>query len=125
MVFKIKTSQKTMEIFAEIAASENLQPFILSKIAISLSLKEENHLTEKEFHTDTNGLELNRQTITGEYDTFFKCLVEMYENKHIDDDEYFQKYVKAHIDRGARILYSEFRYGGDFLTHLLSADKGL
>lgn len=125
MVFKIKTSKKTEELFLAIEASENLQPYALSKLAISLSLKSETPLSEDDFKTDNNGLELNRQTITGEYDELYKCLVTMKENRHVDDDEYFQKYIKAHLDRGAVLLYSEFRYGGDFITHLLSSEKGI
>ena len=125
MVFKIKTSKKTEELFLAIEASENLQPYAFSKLAISLSLKSETPLSEDDFKTDNNGLELNRQTITGEYDELYKCLVTMKENRHVDDDEYFQKYIKAHLDRGAALLYSEFRYGGDFITHLLSGERGI
>ena len=125
MVFKIKNSKKTEELFLAIEASENLQPYALSKLAISLSLKSETPLSEDDFKTDNNGLELNRQTITGEYDELYKCLITMKENRHVDDDEYFQKYIKAHLDRGAVLLYGEFRYGGDFITHLLSGDRGI
>ena len=125
MVFKIKTSKKTEELFLAIEASENLQPYTLSKLAISLSLKSEEPLSEEDFATDNNGLELNRQTITGEYDELYKCLVIMREKRHVDDDEYFQRFIKAHLDRGAKLLYSEFRYGGDFIIHLLSAESGL
>lgn len=125
MVFKIRTSKKTQELFEAIEASENLQPYALSKLAISLSLKSEEPFTDRDFKTDNNGLELNRQTITGSHDELFKCLVAMKENRHVDDDEYFQKYIKAHLDRGAKFLYSEFRYGGDFITHLLSTEKGI
>jgi DNA sulfur modification protein DndE len=125
MVFKIKTSKKTEELFLAIEASENLQPYALSKLAISLSLKSDAPLSEDDFKTDNNGLELNRQTITGEYDELYKCLVTMKEKRHVDDDEYFQKYIKAHLDRGATLLYSEFRYGGDFVTHLLSGENGI
>lgn len=99
--------------------------YALSKLAISLSLKSDEPMVESDFKTDNNGLELNRQTITGEYDELYKCLIAMKENRHIDDDEYFQKYIKAHLDRGAKYLYAEFRYGGDFITHLLSAEKGI
>ena len=125
MVFKIRTSKKTQEFFEAIEASENLQPYALSKLAISLSLKSDEPMVESDFKTDNNGLELNRQTITGEYDELYKCLIAMKENCHIDDDEYFQKYIKAHLDRGAKYLYAEFRYGGDFITHLLSTEKGI
>lgn len=125
MVFKIKTSKRTMEIFSEIEASENLPPYITAKLSISLSLKLGTPLTNKELSTDTSGLELNRQTITGEYDELFKCLISMDINKHVNDDDYFQKFIKAHIDRGARMLYSEFKYGGDLITQLLKNDKGI
>ena len=123
MIFKIRTSKKTMSIFEEIAASEKLQPFILSKLAISVSLRKNLALEERDFHTDNNGLELNRQTITGEYDELYKCLIQMQEKKHLDDDEYFQKYLKAHLDRGAKYLHSEFKYGGDFMLQLLSVEE--
>lgn len=125
MVFKIRTSKRTMECFEEISASENLQPFVLSKLAISMSLKSKKTLDESDFRTDNNGLELNRQTITGEYDALYKSLIELFENKHINDDDYFQKYLKAHLDRGARMIHSEFKYGKDFLLALLSEEKGI
>ena len=125
MIFKIKTSMKTMEIFETIGASEYLQPFALSKLSIALSLKLDKKLQDEDFATDTEGLELNRQTITGDYDALFKCLIEMYEGRHLLEEEYFPKYVKAHLDRGAKLLESEHRYGGDLLTQLLKEDKGI
>lgn len=123
MVFKIRTSKRTMQCFEEIMSSTNYAPFILSKLAISMSIKSGKPLEERDFHTDPYGLELNRQTITGEWDDLFKSLIEMFEKKHINDDDYFQKYLKAHLDRGARLIYSEFKYGGDFLMALLSKDS--
>ena len=120
MVFKIRTSKKTMAIFEEIAASTNYAPFILSKLAISMSLKSKEPLKEADFKTDSFGLELNRQTITGEWDELYKSLIEMFEGTHLSDDDYFQKHLKAHLDRGARMIYSEFRYSNDFLLALLS-----
>ena len=125
MVFKIRTSKKTMNYFEEMSASTNYAPFILSKLAISLSVKSGISLEENDFKTDTYGLELNRQTITAEWDDLYKCLIEMSENRHIDDDEYFQKYLKAHLDRGAKMLYSEFKYNSDFLMALLSEKRGI
>ena len=125
MVFKIRTSKRTQELFEAIEASENLQPYTLSKLAISLSLKSNETLTESDFKTDNNGLELNRQTITGEYDDLFKGLIEMFEGRHISEDEYFPKYLKAHLDRGAKMIHSEFKYSKDFLLALLSDEKGI
>ena len=125
MVFKIKTSKKTMQLYEEMTASTNYAPFILSKLSISLSIKSGVPLEDADFKTDTYGLELNRQTITSEWDELYKCLIEMVENRHIEDDEYFQKYIKAHLDRGAKMLYSEFKYNKDFLIPLLDDKKGI
>lgn len=123
MVFKIRTSNKTMAIFEEITASTNLAPFILSKLAISMSLKSDTPLDDSDFKTDNLGLELNRQTITGEYDDLFKSMIELFEGMHINDDDYFQKYLKAHLDRGAKLIHSEFKYNSDFLLSLISDEK--
>ena len=87
MIFKIKTSAKTMKIFEEINSNKKLQPYILSKIAISLSLKSEKPLTDKNLKTDNKGLELNRQTITGEFDLLYKVLIEVFEGKKIEENE--------------------------------------
>ena len=125
MIFKIRTSKKTTQIFQEIGASEQLQPFILSKLAIALSIKNQNPLTDSDFRRDNNGLELNRQTITGEYDILFKCLIEMKEHRHIEDDEYFKNYVKAHLDRGASYLQNEHKYGSDFFVQLLKTENSI
>ena len=123
MIFKLRTSKKTMEIFEEIGASEHLQPFALSKLAISLSIKDKEPLKDSDFKTDTQGLELNRQTITGDYEQIYKSLMEIKEGKHLNDDEFVQMYMKAHLDRGANLLYGVFRYGRDFLTEILRSDN--
>lgn len=126
MVFKLKTSQKTMQIFNELGASIHLQPFALAKIAIALSLHDRMELCDEDFDTDTDGLELNRQTITGEYDELFKTLIISRNNNALSDDEYFPKYLKAHIDRGAKLLQAEYKYSGsNFYTHLLNLDASL
>lgn len=126
MVFKLKTSSETMRIFNEIGAVTHLQPFALGKIAIALSLRSEDEFTEKDFETDNDGLELNRQTITGEYDDLFKALIVNWHHKNLPDEVYFPKYLKAHLDRGARLLQSEFKYSnGNFYKHLLNLDKGI
>jgi DNA sulfur modification protein DndE len=114
-----------MIIFEEIAASTNYAPFILSKLAISMSLKSKTPLNENDFKLDSFGLELNRQTITGEWDELYKSLIEMAEGQHLSDDDYFQKYLKAHLDRGAKMLYGEFKYNSDFLLALLNDKQGL
>ncbi|MBQ2673646.1 MAG: DndE family protein [Prevotella sp.] len=117
MIFKLKTSKKTAEIFDEIGRSASLKPYTLVKHAIAWSVKEGGAITK--FNSDSNGLELNRQTITGEYDVYYKVLIEQLEGKHLSDDEYFPKYLKAHIDRGALILESHYKHAGNLDKYVL------
>jgi len=125
MGFRLKTSRKTKEIFEEIGASANLKPFTLSKIAVSISLNHDTPIEEYE-NNDTNGLELQRATVTGEFDSIFKALIEMKLERHISDDEYYPHFMKLHMDRGAELLFNKYKYSGGnlekFLTKLL--DKG-
>lgn len=48
MIFKLKTSQKTQQIFAEVGKSTSLKPYTLVKHAIAWSLKEQgkNHIVQ-------------------------------------------------------------------------------
>ena len=118
MGFRLKTSKKTKEIFEEIGSSSNLKPFALSKIAIALSLKDSNPI-DLYYETDTNGLELQRSTVTGEFDNVYKSLMEVNLNKHLTDDEYFPLYTKKHIDKGAEILLNLYKYSGGNLEKFL------
>ncbi|CUN91031.1 MULTISPECIES: DndE family protein [Clostridium] len=118
MGFRLKTSKKTKEIFEEIGASSNLKPFALSKIAIALSLKDTNSI-DLYGETDTNGLELQRSTVTGEFDNVYKSLMEVNLNKHLTDDEYYPLYTKKHIDKGAEILQNLYKYSGGNLEKFL------
>ena len=117
MIFKLKTSSKTQEIFDEIGRSTALKPYTLVKHALAWSLKSEEPL--RQFRTDSNGLELNRQTITGEYDYLYKALIEQYEGRQLSDREYFPKYIKAHIDRGALLLQSRYKHAGNLDRYVL------
>ena len=125
MAFKLKTSKKSEEIFSRIEASENLPFYVTVKLAMAMSLRSEKPLDANDFNTNALGRELNRQTITGDADALYKCLMEIYSNKHLTDEEFFPGYVKAHIDRGALLLEREQKYGEDFFVHLTELEKGI
>ena len=55
----------------------------------------------------------------------YKCLMELYAQKHLTDEEFFPGHVKAHIDRGIILLEQEARYGDDLLIHLTELEKSL
>ena len=123
MGFRLKTSKKTKEIFEEIGKSSNLKPFALSKIAISMSLNESTSILEYE-NNDVNGLELQRTTVTGEFDSMFKALIEVKLKTHVTDDQYYPHFMKLHMDRGAELLYNKYKYSRgnleEFLNNLLN-----
>lgn len=73
MVFKLKTSKRTMDIYKQIEKREHLQPFVLVKLSLALAIN--NGYIYDGSLSDTAGLELNRQTITNEYDVLFKSLI--------------------------------------------------
>lgn len=110
MIFRLKTARQTEDIFRELERRMHLKPYTLVKHAIAWSLKDEQSV--KDFQSDSNGIDLNRQTITGNYDTYFKVLIEQVEGENLKDEDFFPHYVKAHIDRGAPILLDMFNHAG-------------
>ena len=124
MTNKLHTSLKTQEIFSSLGQSLSLQPFILSKLAIALSIRK-GALAPSDFETDNNGLELSRQVIFGDHDLLFRSLIVKNEGRAIREDDYFPDLVKAHLDRGAKLLEDEKRYTKDFYNHLCQLDNNL
>lgn len=110
MIFRLKTSKNTQEIFDELENRTNYKPYTLVKHAIAWSIKENTSVSG--FKSDSDGLDLNRQTITGDYDAYFKVLIEQAEGKHLREEEYFPFYVKAHIDRGSKLLLDMYNHAG-------------
>ena len=127
MRIKLKTSTQTKEIFEELGSRMNLKPFALCKLAISMSLSYSESIESYE-NIDNNGLELNRQTITNQYDTLFKTLFEQHIGRHLSDNEYFPNQVKLHIDRGAIMLKNRYNYSSNlehFITQIIQEDNNL
>ncbi len=124
MTNKLHTSRQTQKIFANLGQSLNLAPFILSKLAIALSIRE-GKLCPVDFETDNDGLELSRQTIFGDHDLLFKMTIINTENKATTEEEYFPNMVKAHLDRGAKLLENEKRYSKDLYNHLCNLDSNI
>ena len=125
MTNKLHTSRETQEIFIAIGRSSlKLQPFILSKLAIALSIRK-GQLQPDDYKTDNDGLELSRQVIFGDHDLLFKSLIVNNERKMVREEDYFPGLVKAHLDRGAKLLKEEKRYSKDFYNHLCHLDDSI
>ncbi len=125
MQFRLKTSKRTQDIYEAIYQREYLQPFALSKISISLALRSGYNSADDDTSYDANGLDLNRQTITSDNDLLFKALIEVNEERHIPEEEYFPEVVKKYIDYGAVLLEQEYRYSREIYSHLVNLDAGI
>ena len=55
----------------------------------------------------------------------FKALIVNCQSKAVTEDEYFPDMVKAHLDRGAKLLDDEKRYSKDFYNHMCHLDANL
>ncbi len=121
MTNKLHTSKQTQQIFLSLGKKLNLPPYILSKLAIALSLRV-GKLKDGDFLNDNDGLELSRQTIFGDHDLLFKEVIVNTEKKALTEEKYFPTVVKAHLDRGAKLLENERRYSKDFYNHLCNLD---
>ena len=120
MIFRLQTSKQTQEIFEELERRTNYKPYTLVKHAIAWSVAEKTSV--EDFKSDSNGLDLNRQTITGDNEEYFKTMFELIEGRFIEEDEFFPKYVKAHIDRGSKLLLDMYNHAGSvdkYILHVL------
>lgn len=117
MIFRLKTSRRTQVIFQELESRTNYKPYTLVKHAIAWSLKEKTPVGG--YISDSDGLDLNRQTITGDNDAYFKVLIEEVEGRYLPEEEYFPKYVKAHIDRGSELLLDMYNHAGSVDKYIL------
>lgn len=120
MIFRLKTSRQTQEIFEELERRTNYKPYTLVKHAIAWSVAENTSVAD--FKSDSNGLDLNRQTITGDNEEYFKAMFELIEGRFLEEDEFFPQYVKAHIDRGSKLLLDMYNHAGNvdkYILHVL------
>jgi DNA sulfur modification protein DndE len=124
MTNKLHTSRQTQQIFTNLGQTLNLPPYILSKLSIALSVRV-GKLKDVDFGADNDGLELSRQTIFGDHDLLFKEVIVNTEKKALTEEEYFPTIVKAHLDRGAKLLENEKRYSKDFYNHLCNLDADI
>ena len=117
MIFRLKTSKRTQEIFEELENRTNYKPYTLVKHAMAWSLRENTSVSD--YKSDSDGVDLNRQTITGDNDAYFKVLIEQVEGRYLTDEEYFPKYVKAHIDRGSKLLLDMYNPAGNMDKYIM------
>lgn len=126
MNYRLRTSEKCKQTLEDLQAKTGITPNILCRYAIGLSLLLDEPINLEQT-TDTRGQEFNRQVLLGQYDGIFKALMIKYEERNIEDEDYFPDYTKAHIERGVEHLKSSYNLTGNrekFLINLTRAQNG-
>ncbi len=112
MNFRLRMSLQTTNILKELQNNTQLTPNVLARLAISLSLIQSDLPPEDEI--ESNGMEINRHTLTGQHDLLFRCLIAQRHGRYITDDEYFPSLIGRHLDHGAKLLLNEYKYARNY-----------
>jgi len=121
MQFRLKTTKKTATSLKYLHNVTGLTPNILIRIAISLSLLDPKE--PENVHPESNGLEFNRNTLTGEHDYFYKALIRQHAKREIPEEEYFPRIFNNHLTRGVELLEQEYKHAGNFNKLLINLLK--
>ncbi|MEH6995725.1 DNA sulfur modification protein DndE [Neobacillus drentensis] len=120
MNFRLKTSKETGEKLVNLQAATGLTWNILSRIAVSLSLKDP---SIPELVENKTGVDIHRNAMTGENDYIYKALIRQHANRNISDEEYFPDLFNAHLERGIVLLENEYKHAGNYEKLLLNLLK--
>ena len=117
MIFnRIRISEKATIRLNQLKGRTQLTPNILSRIAICYSLNDPSIPNPAEY--DEKGQEINRFTLTGEWDTFFVALIkERCIHDGLDPEKDLYDQLRAHLNRGVFGIFPQVKSLGDF--HIL------
>jgi DNA sulfur modification protein DndE len=111
MNFRLKTSKTTGEKLVSLQSTTGLTWNILSRIAVSLSLRIP---SLPDLVENKSGVEIHRNAMTGEHDYIYKALIRQHSKRNLSDDEYFPDYFNAHLERGIELLDNEYKHAGNY-----------
>lgn len=106
---RIHTSKDSRNKLGSLSSRTGLLPNILCRIGLMLSLAEPN-LPEVDIDA-SDGSELHRDTLMGEWDPLIVALLEEWcvTNGIGIDNDTLVKYFRAHLNRGVRLLYGRVK----------------
>ncbi|MGA3110459.1 MAG: DNA sulfur modification protein DndE [Candidatus Bathyarchaeia archaeon] len=110
---RIKLSKSATQRLSMLKGRTGITPNILCRIGFCLSLRDP--IVPKPENYDEEGQEINRYTLTGEWDKFFIALMKerlLKDGLDINSDLFPQ--LRAHMNRGAINLYDRVKMLEDF-----------
>ena len=110
MNLRLKTS---MEVESKL---NELQSFLqvssraaVMRLAIGYSLKIKEPVDSNYNIKNQQGTDYNRFTIFGNDELFYKVMMEEHVRNHLEDEDFFPGYTNAHIERGIKELYADYK----------------
>lgn len=116
MNLRLKTNIEVEKKLTELQSSLQLSSkAAVMRLAIGYSLKindDPRYEDGQYFSYDIkkqNGADYNRYTIFGEDELVYKVLMQQHINQNVNDEAFFPELTNAHITRGIRELYADFK----------------
>jgi len=119
---RIRLSKSATNRLSLLKGRIGITPNILCRVGFCLSLRDP--IVPNAENYDEEGQEINRYTLTGEWDKFFVALLKerlIKDGLDINRDLFSQ--LRAHMNRGAISLYDKVKTLEDFQDLLPSEDK--
>lgn len=118
---RIKISTDATQKLRTLKGRTGLAPNILCRIALCYSL--ERDMSRNAFPTNEEGMEFNRYTLTGEYDSMFVSLIKQRcIEDGLDPKAEFMDQFKLHLNNGIHSIYGKIKDISD-LSNLVGDRK--
>lgn len=107
---KVKLSEDAANRFRLLKGATGLTPNILCRFALSYSLDDPRPVEPSQY--DTDGVELNRPTLMGDYDDIIVGLLRercARDGVDLDDDAELVQHLTGHINRGVNAMSSNIK----------------
>lgn len=101
---RVRFSSKSQTVLSLLKGKTGLPINILARYGICLSLRDKT-IPNADIY-DENGMDLSLHVLFGEYDQMFDIIMrQRLENDKLDYDKYSDRMLRAHLNRGANMLY--------------------
>ena len=117
---RLRVCEEVDQRLIQMKAKTGLNPNLLCRIGFCLSLNDPTVPDPTAYPTDSDR-EINRYTLTGEWDAYFTALLrERCAYDKLDLDKDLEDQFRAHVNRGVLMLNSRMKHLGD-LSRLIQS----
>lgn len=110
---RLRVCQEVDQRLMHLKARTGLTPNLLCRLGFCLSLNDPTVPDASAYPPDSDR-ELNRYTLTGEWDSLFVALLrERCAHDGMSDEHALEEQFRAHVNRGVLLLYGRVKHLGD------------